>query len=103
MRSSGEAVLGLVLQREGVQTSNRCFAHSLSWFLNGLRGGVVGWVGMEGWLRGSAHPSVVLCAGITRRTLLLLQHLRNGSWGLVFLYLIVCNFPQLCAVIFSPF
>ena len=96
MRNSGEAVLGLVLRREGEKTSDRCFAHSLSWFLNALRVGVVGWVAMEGWLRGSAHPSVVPCAGIVRRTLLLLQHLRNGSWGLVVLYLIVCNFPQLC-------
>ena len=83
MRDSGEAVLGLVLQWAGVKTSYRCLARSLrvSWFLNGLRVGVVGWVGVEGWLRGSAHPLVVSCAGITRRTLLLLTPPQKWQLG----------------------
>ena len=41
-------------------------------------------------------PLGVLYAGTTLKTLLLLQHLRRGSWVfLVFLYLFVHNWPQL--------
>ena len=42
----------------------------------GWRAGADQQVGLEGWLRRSAHRWVVLCAGVTRRTLLLLSSVK---------------------------
>ena len=106
MRNSGKALRGPLLQHGEVRLSNRC-PRSLpkggrADSLYGVRVGVCAGVRLEGWLRGSAHPFVVLCAGGMRRTLLLL--LAPHKWQLGFFGLFVYNLPQLRmhTVIFSP-
>ena len=71
-------------------------------------------VSAEGWIGRLSHrgslgggvptPLVVLCGGILYSTLVLLQDLRNGSWVLAFLCLLVHSLPKLSThvVIFSP-
>ena len=73
--------------------------------LYGVRVGVCPGVRLAGWLRWSAHPFVVLCAGGMRSALLLLLALQKWQLVfLVFLYLVIHNLPQLHmhTVIFSP-
>ena len=62
-------------------------------------------VGLEAWLRWSAHPfGGVLCSGHAQDPAFApsSSEVAVGFWG--FLYLVVCNLPQLYmhTVIFSP-
>ena len=67
--------------------------------------GRIGRLSHSGSLGGSVPtPLVVLCGGILYSTLVLLQDLRNGSWVLAFLYVLVHSLPELSThvVTFSP-
>ena len=82
-----------------------------SWFRIWEKVGACPGVWLEGWLRWSAHPfggiecrGDAQCPAFAPNTLLLLLTLQKWQLGLVFLYLIVHDLPQLHmhAVIFNP-
>ena len=85
-----------MLKHEGVKRNNRCPCllpeFTGSWFLKwdedwlgGVRGGrgeADLWVRLERWPMCSCHPLGVLCAGVTRSTLLLFP--ATQKWQLSF-------------------
>lgn len=74
--------------------------------LNAARMGTDGWVGLEGWLMGPAHPLGAALCRDHEQDPALAPGASEVAVGLVaFLYLVIHNLPQLYrhAVIFSPF
>ena len=93
MRNFGKALWGPSCSTREERTSNRgpCSLPmgGRAESLNRGRVGADQRVGPEGWLQQSVHPLVVLCAGITTGTMLLL--LAPQKWQMVF-----CLFVPYC-------
>ena len=98
-----KALLGLLLQHEGVKTSNR-FPCSLSEervgvscvLLYWMGGGLVQQLGLRGGLGGVPTPLVVLCARRMGNTLLLLrtpQKWQLDFWFFCILLFLICPKP----------
>lgn len=102
--NSGKALLGFMVHREGVKTSDRCpcsLPREATVPLNGMRVGADQWVGVVQVV--CPHPWLCHAQGSCVIPYFCSLHLRSGNLILVFLYPFVHNMPQLCmsAVIFS--